>query len=282
MFLLEPAQTSFDLRWRMFSIPIRVHPMFWLVSAILGWNAINLGLSYVVLWIACVFVSVLIHELGHVSMGLFFGSRGHVVLYSFGGLAIGSSNLRSRWQRIAVYLAGPLAGFLFLGVLYLVLRIIYPLRGEAFLTEIGSIFGIRGSIPPEFRVTNLTNEALWDLIVINLFWGFMNLLPVYPLDGGQVSREAFNWFMRGQGLRAALGLSMFVAGLIAINALLANAGRPLPVVGQYLPGGLYIALLFGLLALSNFQEMQQVKAFTRTWDYERRDPWERDPDYWKK
>ena len=76
--------------------------------------------------------------------------------------------------------------------------------------------------------------------------------------------------------------ALFVAGLIAINALLANAGRPLPVVGQYLPGGLYIALLFGLLALSNFQEMQQVKAFTRTWDYERRDPWERDPDYWKK
>src|SRR5207302_5403914 len=64
------------------------------------------SVSYLLIWIACTFVSILIHELGHVFMGRLFGSHGHIVLYSFGGLAIGSSALRSRWQRIAVYFAG--------------------------------------------------------------------------------------------------------------------------------------------------------------------------------
>jgi Zn-dependent protease len=281
LFLLEPAQTPYDLRWRMFGIDIRVHPMFWLVSAILGWNAMDLGFPFLLLWIACVFVSILVHELGHVGMGLLCGAEGHVVLYSFGGLAIGSSNLRSRSQRIAVYLAGPLAGFAFLGVLYLMLRLLVPARADSFLAEIGVLLGFSPHIPLEHLATTMMNEALWDLIQINLFWGFMNLLPVYPLDGGQISREVFNWFMRGRGIRAALGLSMFVAGLIAFNAIASHAGHPLPLVGRYLPSGLYIALLFGLLALSNYQELQQVKSYTRTWDY-KREPWERDPDYWKK
>ena len=67
------------------------------------------------------FVSILIHEFGHVWMGQAFGSRGHIVLYGFGGLAIGSNRLDSRWQRIAVSFAGPLAGFAFLGILFAVL-----------------------------------------------------------------------------------------------------------------------------------------------------------------
>src|SRR5438552_3023244 len=39
VFLLEPNETPYDLRFALFGIPIRVHPMFWLVSAVLGWSA---------------------------------------------------------------------------------------------------------------------------------------------------------------------------------------------------------------------------------------------------
>src|SRR5436190_12605786 len=99
MMFLEPSRTAYDLNWTMFGIPIRVHPMFWLFSVILGWGAMNLGFSYLLSWVACVFISVLIHELGHVLMGRWFGTEGHIVLYSFGGLAIGSSNQRYRWER---------------------------------------------------------------------------------------------------------------------------------------------------------------------------------------
>jgi hypothetical protein len=94
----------------MFGIPIRVHPMFWLMSVILGYSTIQDGFEYLIIWVACVFVSILIHELGHVIMGRFFGADGHIVLYSFGGLAIGSNSLSSRGQRIAVSFAGRGSG----------------------------------------------------------------------------------------------------------------------------------------------------------------------------
>ena len=69
--------------------------------------AIERGFEYLLIWIGCVFGSILIHEMGHVFMGQVFGAQGTIVLYSLGGLAIGSSNLPSRWQRIAVSFAGP-------------------------------------------------------------------------------------------------------------------------------------------------------------------------------
>ena len=112
MFLFEPERTAYDWHFRLFGIPIRVHPMFWLVGTILGFNAVELGVEYLLIWIVCLFVSILIHELGHVWMGQVFGADGHIVPDVFGGLAIGSNHLPNPWRRIAVCLAGPVAGFL--------------------------------------------------------------------------------------------------------------------------------------------------------------------------
>jgi hypothetical protein len=97
---MDPGQTPYDLRWRMLGTDVRVSPWFWLVSAIMGWSAMEQGVVYLVLWIACVFVSILVHEFGHVLMGRVFGTDGHIVLYSFGGLAIGSSDLLKRRRLI--------------------------------------------------------------------------------------------------------------------------------------------------------------------------------------
>ena len=72
---MEPTPTPLDLRWHLFGILVRVHPMFWLVSVIMGWNSLIIGFEYLFIWIACMFVSILIHELGHVWMGQVFGAR---------------------------------------------------------------------------------------------------------------------------------------------------------------------------------------------------------------
>ena len=89
--LTEPNPTPWDLRWRMLGTNISVHPFFWVLSAMLGWGWFNDGgFRLLLVWVACVFVSILLHEFGHVLMGRLFGSRGqYIVLYSFGGLAIG-------------------------------------------------------------------------------------------------------------------------------------------------------------------------------------------------
>src|SRR5262249_7190 len=66
--------TQFDLHWRMFGIDVRVHPLFWLFSAVLGWGFTGGRLDSLVVWVVVVFVSVLVHELGHVLTGRIFGS----------------------------------------------------------------------------------------------------------------------------------------------------------------------------------------------------------------
>jgi Zn-dependent protease len=241
---MEPSPTPFDLRWRMFGIDVRVHPLFWIVTAALGWPRQGEGFKFLLLWMVCVFVSILIHELGHVFMGRLFGSDGHIVLYGFGGLAIGSSLLERRWQRILVYFAGPLAGFVFLG---LVTGVYFAFR----LSRTGE------HIPPGLEIT------FWFLVWINLVWGAVNLLPIWPLDGGQISRDLLDGLMPQIGNKVAMGISAGVAGLVAIAAGL-------------LLHDLYLALFFGFLAFSSIQAMQYFTAARP--GYKEPDSWERDRD----
>jgi Zn-dependent protease len=131
----------------------------------------------------------------------------------------------------------------------------------------------------QIRLPWLGRVAVFFLIDINLYWAAINLLPVWPLDGGRISRELFDWFMPETGIRASLGLSLFVAGLLAINALTGHYDRPLL---PWVPAaGLWGALLFGMLAFQSFQEMQQAPRGARPWQHDNA-PWERDPDYWKR
>src|SRR5690349_5678678 len=126
MLMVDPTPTPYDLRFHVLGIPVRVHPLFWLVTVVMGWNALAEHVAFLFIWIGCVFVSILIHELGHVWMGQAFGSDGHIVLYSFGGLAIGSNQLEARWQRILVSFGGPLAGFVFLALVLVFLWVSNP------------------------------------------------------------------------------------------------------------------------------------------------------------
>jgi Zn-dependent protease len=254
VFFLEPDQTPYDLRWRMFGIPVRVHPLFWLVAVLLGWDFLNAGLLYLGLWVLCVFVSILLHEMGHVLMGRLFGARGHIVLYSFGGLAIGSNDLRSRWQRIAVLAAGPGIQLLLWGALV----VLAP--------------SLLVGVPEQWRLpVTATVLMLWQ---INLFWPILNLLPIWPLDGGQISREALEGLFRDRGTTLALGISACVSGLLAVHALLATLSHGKTILLPYVPAfGMFTALFFAYFCINSFQALQAENARRRPWDD--RMPWER-------
>jgi stage IV sporulation protein FB len=270
MLFFEPQETAWDLRWRMFGIAVRVHPMFWLITALMGRSALDEGVEFLLVWIACVFVSILIHELGHVLMGIAFGSHGHIVLYGFGGLAVGSNRLSDRWKRIAVSFAGPLAGFVFLGIVLAGLWIENPEFFPNYIRYLLRIFGIPADemVPQapvgQLRIPNgLAVSAVSDLIFINMLWGLVNLLPVWPLDGGMISREACEGASPQSGLRISLGISLVTAGVLALHSIMAYSGRPL------LPlkfGSIYSAILFGLLAFQSFQLLQQAQAQRRHFD----------------
>jgi Zn-dependent protease len=232
----------------MFSIPVRVHPSFWLVFTFFGWDYfIAFGFGYLALWIGVAFFSTLVHELGHVTAGIIFGSRGYIVLYGFGGVAIGSNDLRNRWQRVAVLFAGPVAQLLLAGLVYLVLR---------------------WAATPEWP--EVVFHGLAMLLFFSTFWALFNLVPIWPLDGGQISREVLVWFSPNQGKVISLGISGCLAGLLAIHSLMGMNGRPLiPYVPTF---SFFGVIFFGALCVSSFQELQ-AESERRRWDSDDDLPW---------
>src|SRR4051794_48153 len=221
--LSSPGTTPYDLRFGLFGTPVRVHPLFWLVTALLGSDLIALGLLPFALWVVCAFVSIVLHEYGHVLAGRVFGAYGTIWLYGFGGLAIGARDLPRTWQRVIVSLAGP---GIQLG-LFAVLHAIKIGRPELLL-----------NLPDWGR------QAFVFLYVINLYWPLFNLLPVWPLDGGMVTRDLATHVSPRHGLRFSLGLSGAVAAAIAVNSLLASRGRGF--LPDWVPaGGMFTVLMFG-------------------------------------
>jgi Zn-dependent protease len=254
-----------DLRWRMFGVPVRVHPFFWIISAVFGWGITDdpdldgrMRMLYLLVWVLCVFVSVLIHELGHVLFFRLFGARAHVVLHGFGGLAIPDRMARWGWQRFLISFAGPLAQFALLGVVIL---------NQVFLLP---------------RVSAQSGEflerVLLYLFFINLFWPLLNLLPIWPLDGGQMTREVFRGVFRDWGVYASLILSVAVAGLLAAHCIMGAFHKTLLPYVPHL--GMYSAVFFAYLCVNNFQALQAESAARRRrydYDYDDHDkfPWER-------
>lgn len=266
--LMEPAPSPFDLRWRMFGVAVRVHPTFWLFSLLMGWGWMQKGFIYVIIWVLCTFLSILVHELGHVTVGRIFGQPGRIILYSFGGLAVGNYQHTRPWQRILIALAGPAAGFALYGLVVVLDRYWFM---EAFynarLTD------------PRF------DETIHFLTFMNLFWSVINLIPVFPLDGGQVLREVCSLVSPRKGLRWSLGLSFVIGGLVAIYSLIVlNRHRlgippektlfwpdlddPNRLQAHLSADPLFTAILFALLAFQNFQLYRQVEREENRWDKE--------------
>ncbi|MCE9567836.1 MAG: site-2 protease family protein [Planctomycetes bacterium] len=258
--LAEPDRTPYDVNFWLLGFRVRIHPLFWLGTVLLGASTLDLGLLYLVIWVGVVLVSITVHELGHAVAFRRFGSDSHIVLWMFGGLAVPSSGISGRGRRILVSLAGPLAGFILCGVVY----------ASHLATDWGSP---RNGLPTAYLY-------LW-LVFVNLYWGIFNLLPVYPLDGGQVSRELCEGKWRGRGVVTSLKISIGTAATVAIYSLACEMERrSRNNIFEFLPdwfprGSLYTALLFGLLA---YQSYQLLQFHSRGYYYEAPDdrvPWEK-------
>jgi membrane-associated protease RseP (regulator of RpoE activity) len=53
---------------------------------------------------------------------------------------------------------------------------------------------------------------------VSVFWGAINLLPIYPLDGGQIAREVIMRLNQREGLQLSLVISLVTAGTMALVA----------------------------------------------------------------
>lgn len=260
--MIGASETPYDLRFRFLDIPVRVHPFFWLVAAGLGWT--DRHLERVVMWIACMFVSILVHEYGHGLSAKAFGSSPSIVLWGLGGLCYSQSERQTAGQRLAVILMGPGAGFLLCGLVMIGTTVIFGVTPREHLDFAAGLVGLGpGSDTIGERFPSAIAYSIYGSMVwINLMWGLVNLLPIWPLDGGQASELLLSLFDRSRGKRWCHVVSLLVAGILAVVAIA-------------LARDLYLTFFFGILALLNFQVLQTLHQAHAMGLY-------RDDDWWRR
>jgi Zn-dependent protease len=174
-----------------------------------------------------VLFSILVHELGHaLTFRYVFRTPCAIILHGFGGVAIPLQRysrgygFKGTMANGFLSFSGPLAGFA-LAFVTLVLFQMVPNDGS--------------------RAAALLRDFLEWTALISIIWGIFNLLPVYPMDGGHISREFFLFFFPRRGIEFSLIVSMLTAALLAVAALQS--------------GNFFITFLFAYFAYQNYQEM---------------------------
>lgn len=243
MLLGEPPPTPYDIRMILFGFPVRIHPFFWITAVLLGLRSQDAQI--LLAWITAMFLGILLHEFGHALAMRYYGLDPWITLYGLGGLtsARSASAYRgldsSTFAQIFISFAGPLAGF----------------AGAGLITVAAVAAGNElawSPLGPRIVWNGLSVGAYFGdfLFQICVFWGLINLLPVYPLDGGQIAREVFQYFSPRGGIRNSLLLSMVTAGGLAALAVL-------------LFRSLFMALMFGYLSYMSYRALEAYEGHRR-------------------
>ncbi len=199
------------IHFRLFGFLVVIQPWFFFILAFLGgaFHATSAEQwQHVGLFMLAGFISILIHELGHAFLSRRYGGDPHILLHGMGGLCISGKGSFTPAQRSYIVGAGPLASVL----LGLVSKLVLDGMDHG---EIGQDF--------------------WSIMVrISILWTFLNMLPVMPLDGGQLLDIFFGPTQR-KATRILGGTVAVIASLYLLNDT-----------------HLYGAILFGILAYENF------------------------------
>ena len=236
--------------WELFrirGIPLRIHPTWFVILLLATWafqdqyrsqSDLSAALGEVGLWVIAfgtallLFVSVLLHELGHSLTALSQGVQvRNITLFLLGGVASVERECATARGALLVALAGP-AVSLMLGALLL-------------------------SFTHRFDHVSLALGAMANQLgILNLVLGLFNLLPGLPLDGGLILK-ALIWQVTGSR-RRGIEVANASGRLLALMAI--GMGAVLLLRGGGI-GGAWLMLLgwFGLGAARNQHQMLVVQ-----------------------
>jgi Zn-dependent protease len=213
-------QGAMGLAFSLFGFPVRIQPWFLLTAVLIGPHERP---ERLLVWVPVVLVGVLLHELGHAAAGRAFGCSPAIELHAFGGMTSWRHGPRlSNARSIAVSAAGPAVGIV-IGLPALVASQVMEL--------------------PSGSPLALTLSYLWW---VNLGWAILNLLPVLPLDGGNIvtSLAAMIWPRSGRTVARVVSLVLTVSLLLwAVSVRL-----------------WWTAMIAALLTAMNWQALQAERA----------------------
>ncbi len=206
------------MKFTFLKIPVLIHPSFWI--SLVFFVGVYDSLSYEKLILGLVFIfSLLFHEYGHGLTAQYFGKNPKIDLIAFGGSTSYYDSSLTKKQRFLITLNGPL----FTGIL--ILLSYYLLKADISLNYYMRYF-------------------LYVTMRLNIFWGIINLIPIYPLDGGKLLAYILETSFGEKGLKT----SLFIGNISAILACIYGFGNNYYIIG-------YLSLIYGL---QNLQKYYQV------------------------
>jgi stage IV sporulation protein FB len=216
---------------------VRVHVTFLLILAwIFGVNYFSGGAQAAwsgLLFIALLFLCVLLHEFGHIFAARAFGVRTpDVILLPIGGVARLERIPERPSQEFLIAIAGPAVNI----VMALILILLDSAHPSA----------------DRLAAVESANVSMIDrLASVNLFLALFNLIPAFPMDGGRVLRAllaARLGYVRATEIAAMIGQGVaFVLGFLGLF------GNPLLI---------FIAI-FVYLAASSEAHLVATRAMSR-------------------
>jgi stage IV sporulation protein FB len=211
------------ISFKFLRIPVNIHPSFWLF--LLFFTQIYRSCSWENLIIGIIlFVSVLVHEYGHGFAALACGAQPEIDLEGLGGTTKYNGVKVSNKQDFLITVCGPLFESLLIVIPYFILK---------------------NSAIEGYYIKYI----LYMTMKLNILFCLLNLIPLYPLDGGHISRYLLTEKFGEKGLKISLHLGI-------ASAL---------VVGPYLffKGYLCFAVLLFIYGFKNVQIYRQTR-FART------------------
>jgi stage IV sporulation protein FB len=220
-FLVKPSKRYYEGSM----IPVKIYPIYWIFTAILSLLLGGGNILQSLVWMVIIFVSVLFHEFGHALTAKMFGRKPRIELVAMGGITYHDGEKLPFWKQFLITLDGPLFG--------LILAFIAGFA-EALITA------------PALKT------ILLQTYLINIFWTVINLVPVLPLDGGQLLRIGLEKWFDFKGLR----YTFLVSGIFALVASLFFFAFQ-----QLLAGAIFF--LFAFENLDNYRKSRNISGSDR-------------------
>jgi stage IV sporulation protein FB len=219
-----PWMEASVLQFQVLGFRVNVQATFLLIVALAALSRVQAqNMTGAIGWLVALPLGILVHELGHAWVARRYRLRvGEILLYGLGGMVSHSATTPGR--QLAISLAGPFAGFALGGAALLLGTVLTPVAG---------------------------GEFVWNLIVepmatVTIFYGLVNLLPAFPLDGGNALRAALAvlWSDRvGLSVTGGLGALIGAGGVwYALNT-----------------GSLFLGLIAAFFVWTNIQALQAAR-----------------------
>jgi Zn-dependent protease len=225
--------------FRLFGIDVYLH-WAWFLAVLYFINGAK-GYSstfWSVLECLALFLIVLMHEFGHQLACRQVGGKTHdIILWPLGGVAYVSPPQRPGAQLWSI-VAGPLVNVALFPILTGVLVLAQSANWESTMSD--AYF---------FVLT------LWSINAVLLAF---NLLPIYPLDGGQILRSLL-WFVFGRARSLMIATVIGIAGIVAFIPIVIWANQ------------FWYYLLAGFALLNCWGGLRQARALMKVANAPRRE-----------